>query len=100
MRRYFPLPFVLVLLLFVTVGVLLYFYARYDPKMSTQHLSGRTPAEVIKELGSPTGGDPRKFGWNEQEYGPLIFYYSGPFDQHYAVVFQNNRVSEVKRARK
>jgi hypothetical protein len=86
-----------------------------DPHKSMKALGGLTPDQVIAQLGPPWNHDDRKWHpinpggkpWTpaqEAAWGPLVFIYHDALPRwkgyRYAVIFQNNRVSQVRWARK
>ena len=86
---------ILVLLVFVlavpeTVRV------RYSPRYGEAALAGKTPDQVIAQLGPP-GYDPRKHGWsNERNDGPLFFTYKGGW-AYCRIMFKDGKVVRVDR---
>ena len=85
------------------VAVYIYWGAIPDPRMNLASLKGMTPQQVISRLGPPRVDQrlPKFGGWTpaqQQTVGPLAFYY---YDNRwrgfeYAIIFNNNQVSDVK----
>lgn len=69
----------------------------WNPAYSPSALIGRSPEEVVKQLGPPSF-DPRSRTpiWDEDANGPLYLGYYGQFGATCTIVFKDGKVVEVR----